>query len=281
VTRNLLTTDGGTENGSPETIRTCSTSQAFGAPTLVPGLNDDGTGAVVSARFSPDELTAYLSRYYGMQEDVYVATRAHRSDAFGEAKAISELNMPSEEDSPTVTADGLTLYMTSTRAVQYRLFVAQRATPTSTFTTPMDLGTLNVIGEGAPYVVPDGSALYFHTFRNGKPDIYRARQNATGFDPPESVSINTSAFEALPVVSADELIIYFYREGDTTGVDGVWMATRTSVADPFGPAVSLAALNDPYPKAAPTWISPDGCRLYLQEVDPQNGAWAYVAERLP
>jgi len=79
------------------------------------------------------------------------------------------------------------------------------------------------------------------------------------------------------VVSPDELTIYFRRDPEPTAT--VWMATRGSVAAPFGQAVALPELNDPYTSTSPTWISPDGCRLYLQEVDPLGGFWVYVAER--
>jgi hypothetical protein len=146
---------------------------------------------------------------------------------------------------------------------------------------PTELLDLHVYGEGNPYVTPDGGALYFHSYRNYNFDIYRARRTATGFDPPESLSINTAGTESVPVVSPDEKTIYFYRDGDIPGPKGIWMATRESATDPFGMPVSLAELEVPYPPASPTWISPDGCRLYFQEVDPQYGFGIYVAERLP
>ena len=137
--------------------------------------------------------------------------------------------------------------------------------------------------EGAPYVTPDGNALYFHARLAGNYhfDIYRAKKTATGFDPPEWLSINTSESEGRVAVSPDELTIYFYHDyeqSDPTAPAGIWMSTRTSVKDPFGQKISLRELND-IDGAYPLWISWDGCRLYYGDQDSQFNYWVYVAER--
>jgi len=159
--------------------------------------------------------------------------------------------------------------------------ISRRVTCEAIRIRPPDINTHN--GEGSPYVVPDGSALYFHVIRNGNYDVYRAKKTPTGFTAPESVSINTSVTDARPVVSADELTVYFYHDAEARGPAGIWMATRRSVNDPFGQLISLVELNafsslieNPYP----FWISPDGCRLYFGDEDPQGSFWVYVAERL-
>ena len=74
-------------------------------------------------------------------------------------------------------------------------------------------------------------------------DIYRAKKTATGFATPVSLSINTPDNEGRPVVSADELTIYFFYDGEPRPV-GIWMATRSSVTDPFGPPIGLTELNN-------------------------------------
>jgi hypothetical protein len=285
VTENLVPLkDGGSGDSmnGPSDAQVCMPYQAFGTPTQVPGFDGNIT-SVVSVRFTPNELTAYLGILHGPQVDIYVvASRARRTDPLGPAMRVNELNTNFDDEYPTVTADSFTIYFDSTRSGTSDLYRSTRTSTVYQFSAPVELTDLHVDGEGAPYVLPDGSALYFHTHRNGNFDVYRAQKNATGFDPAESLTINTDADEMAPVVSANELTIYFFRRGDPNGgADGIWMATRSTVTNPFGIPVPLADLSAPYPGATPIWISPDGCRLYLQEKDPQLGYWAYVAERMP
>ena len=270
---------GGVAGTSGSLPRVCTSSEPFGKPTLVPGLNG-ASAAVVSARFSADELTAYLGMFRGPQEDLFVATRASRSEPFGEPTTLTSLNTTSLEDFASLTGDGLTIYFTSTRDGYYSIYRSSRVSLTAPFSPPVEVRELYSLGEGNPYVMPGGSVLYFHSFRNYNLDVFRTKKKPTGeFDTPELLSFNTiNHDEQDVVVSPDELTIYFRREGDPLAT--AWMATRTSVSDPFGPAVALPELNDPYASTSPTWISPDGCRLYLQEVDPGRGFWLYVAERV-
>jgi hypothetical protein len=270
---------GGTAGTGSSVPSVCPSSQAFGAPTLVPGLNLV-SASVVSARFSPDELTAYIGMFQGAQADNFLATRSSRSEPFGTPISMPNLNTPALEDYASATGDGLTLYFESTRQGYFSLFSSTRASLTASFPSPTGLARFHMGDEGAPYVTPDGGALYFHGRRtNNLLGIYRAQKTATGFAAAQVLSVSAKYEEANPVVSPDELTIYFRRTGDASAPDGVWMATRSSVTEAFGPAVSLLSLNIPNSQGAPTWISPDGCRLYLQQVDSSSGFWAYVAER--
>ena len=79
--------------------------QMFDLPAPVPGLNGANAG-VVSSRFSPDELTAYIGMFRGPQPDFFVARRASRSEPFGTPTLIYTLNTPGSEEYATVTADG-------------------------------------------------------------------------------------------------------------------------------------------------------------------------------
>jgi WD40 repeat protein len=170
--------------------------------------------------------------------------------------------------------------MDSSRSNYYRLYVASRAFIGAEFSTPRELMSLNVYGEGGPYVTPDGSVLYFHSWRGGNnADLYRATRNGTVFNEPELLtSISTGAHEFYPVVTPDELTIYYFTEGDPLGRNGIWMATRATLAVPFGNAVHLSALNGSR-DAVPDWISPDGCRLYYIQRDTSYRHWPLVVER--
>ncbi len=269
---------GGTSAQNPQrTI--CRTSQPFARPTVVPGLN--GAYGTSYTRFTPDELVAFATVYDSTGDaDVVIASRATRSDAFGRAQPIASLDtMGALEGAPTVTDDELTLYMHSDRSGAYGIYVSTRPRPDVEFSSPVAVQELNINGEGFPYVTGDGSGLYFHSGVDGTADLWRATRATAGFNKPEKVNVSTGSYdEWTPVVSADDLTLYWSRSGSTQ--DGIWMATRASKQDPFGNARLLSELNGMFAGIAPSWISPDNCRLYITVWTGQVYEM-HVAERSP
>ena len=70
---------------------------------------------------------------------------------------------------------------------------------------------------------------------------------AKPFDTPVSVDgINTASYEGWPVLSPDELTIYFMSNrgglGTSGGID-IFVATRASITDPFGTPAPPANVN--------------------------------------
>ena len=89
---------------------------------------------------------------------------------------------------------------------------------------------------------------------------------APGFGNPTNLgpSVNSSAHEYDPSISADELELYFnsYRPGSFGEAD-IWMTTRKTKADPWGNPVNLGlTVNSPARELAPS-ISADGLSLYF------------------
>jgi hypothetical protein len=264
-----------TDTGTP---MHCSRSHPFGVPTLVPSVNTD-SGTVESARFSPDELTVYMGMLHGLYLETFVATRRDRANPFEAPQPVSGFNIGGVTDFATVTADGLALYFESNRSGRYALYASERTSVTVDFPTPVWMDALNTGAEGNPYVLPDGSALYFHTYRAGNFDIYRAARGTHGFDSAAPIDLDSQLDEADPVVSADDLTLYYARPGN--GTAPVWMATRQSRLDAFSNPVPLTELSGPLTVRIPEWISPDDCRLYIQEQDSLGGVFIYVAQRPP
>jgi Tol biopolymer transport system component len=134
-----------------------------------------------------------------------------------------------------------------------------------------------------PYVLPDGSELYFSSSKGGDFDIYRSVRGVSEFGTPTPVSeLNVAgASDGDPLVAVDDLTIYFSssRAGGL-GLMDIWMARRTDKALPFGAPVNLTEVNSTGVDA-PTWLSPDGCRLYLSSDRGDAGYDIYVATRLP
>jgi hypothetical protein len=88
--------------------------------------------------------------------------------------------------------------------------------------------------------------------------------------------LDSAADEGMPTLSSDELVIYFARRNPTTY--DTFRATRTDAGAMFGSVVAVTELNMANVDDAPTWLSPDGCRLYLESSRSGNFD-IYVAER--
>jgi hypothetical protein len=68
------------------------------------------------------------------------------------------------------------------------------------------------------------------------------------------------------VISADGLSLYFASnragsQGSTNSSD-VWVARRQTKADAFGTPTNVAELSSP-DEDIPSWLSADGCRMYV------------------
>jgi Tol biopolymer transport system component len=262
----------------------CNPTAAFGTPQSVDALNStvyDG-----GPWLSPDELKVYFSSDRTGPGavgnlDVYVATRSTRTDAWGTPVVLAGVNTTGTDQSPRLTADGLFLYVTThSAATGYDIFVAQRANATIDFPLPSNVPTLNAAGvsDASQWVLPDNSALYFHSNRSGSDKTYRATRNAGGtFDQATLVTLTTLA-EASPVVSADELTIYFgANTGGTTGYD-IYMAKRNAKGDAFGTPQVLAPLTS-NENEFPGWVSADGCEMYFNRVVTGRGDEIFRATR--
>jgi hypothetical protein len=91
-----------------------------------------------------------------------------------------------------------------------------------------------------------------------------------------------NSWESFPVVTDDELTIYFLAYGASGDPWEMWVASRPSREVPFGDVHPLVSLNTEAAEA-PTWVSPDGCRFYFERCtvgtwDPTNAT--FVAERI-
>lgn len=129
-----------------------------------------------------------------------------------------------------------------------------------------------------PFIASDG-AIWFSSDREppaNQFDIYRASANGDGFDQPVRVTeLSSPKDERFPVLTPDLTEIYFGSERDV-GIRKIWMATRASSAEPFSAPV-LAPNLASSSKTDPSWVSADGCRLYLSAG--QLGGDIYVATR--
>ena len=260
--------DGG---GGGSVVTKCDPWTRFRPPSAVLGLNRT-PGQEFRLALSPDELTVYVAAGPDWSlADIYAAKRNSDRDPFGELAPLSSINSDQTEDSVSVTADGLRIFLDSNRSGRDRLYTAVRTTTGEPFGAP----TRIMLGQDAldqydPYVLPDGSALYFAANLPEFGGIFRTPLS----DGQPGAPVLLFRGPRFPVVTQDELTLYF-----DDGSGDIWMATRASRDLPFGEPIDLAELNGNSSYDYPQWISPDGCRLYFGRVA-GGGTFSMVAERV-
>jgi hypothetical protein len=241
------------------------------------------------AHLSSDELTLYFHGYRGEGSgDFWLATRASRDAEFGDVQrlAIDEPNLA--DYSASLTADQLKLYFISGRYQMVRrgsleLAISSRGSLSEPFSLvshfdALDIGSRHLTSS---FITADGASLYLAFEEANAGGIYVA----TELDAPvarlerlQNVNADGPFPEIRPVVSADELVLYFGRRA-AVGADWtiqIFVAVRASASEPFGvprEIPELAALG-----SWPDWISPDLCTLYLT-VNGSEGSRIHVAKR--
>ena len=172
-----------------------------------------------------------------------------------------------------VTDDGLTLVLTSPGPMgDSDIVIASRANTLSSFGMPTSLGAIGVINttfpEGDPYILPDGKTVWFDVYTGaGDTEIYRATAGAAGFNTirEKVLGVGSAKVDAYPVVTLDERTLYFASDRadpNALGDYDIYAATRAVTTDPFDAPKILKVLNSADPEF-PSWLSRDGCVLYL------------------
>jgi hypothetical protein len=255
--------DSGNDSG---VVTGCDVSKAFGTPVLVAGVNS--TSDEIGGSLSPDELTIYFSsdRAAPGNEDLYVATRASRGDAFGAPTALSPLNTSGSEIAPSITADGLTIYFARSGANPdvSALFSATRGSVASSFSAANQLALPDTGTNVCPFITPDNTTLYFLAPEGIAPTIYQTSVSTDGGFGTLFAPVVNGGHDVLGcIVAAPNGLSAFYDANlGGAGNDDIYAATRSATNVAFGTGTDLSTLDDPE-GASPSWLSPDGCTLYI------------------
>lgn len=260
----------------------CTATAPFGTPRELTTLN--GPLEDLGGRLSADQLEILYSRTNADNTwDIYGATRNTTNDAFGTPQVVGAINTIYSELWPTVTPDRLTLYFMSDRVTPnvYGIWSAKRSTPTGTWGPPTAEPMLSMTGDGNPYVA-NATALYFASGVRTGPggnDIYHATLGTDGVSmiAPLIGGVDTPESEIVPVVTADELHVFFARHNGTDY--DIYEASRSSLADGFGAATAVPGMASAGFDELPSWVSPDGCDLYFSSAAGVTGSDLFVASR--
>jgi Tol biopolymer transport system component len=128
---------------------------------------------------SADERTIYFVSNRSGVADIFRSTRASVRDEFGPPEAVTELNSPEEDGGVSLTSDGLTVILSSSRPGGLGgrdLYLATRAIPGEPFSSPEPIAALNTTqNDFDPALSPDERELYFVSNRTGGDTwIYRS-----------------------------------------------------------------------------------------------------------
>lgn len=281
--------DAGDGKGEPDAAidaAPCDLSKPFDPPGPVGGLSTPGVYEQ-SARLSRDERTAYvtLSNFNGKQEaGLYLAVRASSTLPFGEPKELYRTT--SAAGAPTVSADGKVLVFVQGGDVPAERGLRWvRSSTGGLFTEPASPIVVSGIERvNTPFLRADGTALYFESGGASGEDwrIFRSDfSNGTLSGVRELTELDNQGVDTrdrMPIVSEDERTIYWSRIA--SGAYDIFVATRMSTDEPFSNVRPVGELNTNGGLEFPSWLSPDGCRLYYTFMQPDgNESDIFVASK--
>ena len=149
-----------------------SRTSPFGAPVLIASLANAFNDS--SPWLSPDgrRLTFASGRDGGFGFELYEATRADRADAWSAPVRLTSLGSSMEEENPTLSADGLEMFFSSSRPGmgRYDVWTTKRSAPDQPFAPPTLVAELSsALDDIGTRLSRDGRRLYlnYDEDRNG------------------------------------------------------------------------------------------------------------------
>ncbi len=149
-----------------------SRNAAWQTPVVLADLSS--TTGDSAATLSEDALMVAMVRTLG-GNDLYIATRLTAALVFGPPQPLAELNTSGHEGSTMLSGDKLMLCFDSLRSGNGDIYCATRATPTSTFDTPMLMPFSDPAALDADvWLSPDKRVALWSSTRSGSFQIWQA-----------------------------------------------------------------------------------------------------------
>jgi len=229
----------------------------WGTPVnLGPTVNTSSIDYALS--ISADGLSLYFASNrpggYGLL-DLWITKRATTDEPWSTPVNLGPtVNSSTDDSSPSISADGLSLYFSSRPVGRHDLYVTTRATKEDDWGTPVNLGpTVNSSAHDCTSSISaNGLLLFFYSERPGGiggRDIWVTTRTSIG-EPWGSplnpgAPLNTDYGEWCPSISPDGLSLYFCdfqspRPGGFGGED-IWQAPIIPVVDLNGDGMVDAA----------------------------------------
>lgn len=251
-------------------------------PVLLPELNNPITGNIGFDPFlTSDGLSVYFCRNNSDGDSrILMATRSSVSGPFTSTVLISELDIGKRIYSPWVSTDGLRMYYSRHEDTQTKqvIIMAER----SNLSDPWeDVMTFTDIHDEFQYnsyhsLSPDELTIYYSAPHPDDYLIWKATRASIGeqFTNPVPVTeLNDGSYSYAPYIMPDGLTIFYSAVRDGHSTRDLYMATRSSVSDPFGNIERLNISTDSYAESHP-FVTADYSTLYFNTPE---GIWVSYA----
>jgi hypothetical protein len=227
------------------------------------------------ASLSPDGLTIAFTSNRSGNFEVYVATRPSKSRGFGAPVPLpAPINSTANDSCPTLVQGNRMFFSSDCDDPAYDLYVAHRVAGSWSVT---HLGpNINQPGweEESAAIFEDGDreVMLFSRRRldGSEGKIYQSVDGG-----PASLVAggpHSSASDNRPSITHDGKTIFFDSDRyGTLGGPDLYYSTRSSMSQPFGPAIHLPALSSSGFDARP-FISWDGATLTFSSARPGNAS---------
>lgn len=228
----------------------------FGIPTPVSSPINEG-GGYAYPWLTGDEMTMYFAATAGSigGTDIMVTTRASLDAPWSAPVSLgAPINSVLSDTFPSITADGLELYFQRTSDpfthADGELYVSKRTSTSDPWGTPELLPFNSDVRDASPHISADGLTLYFDSTRPQSEVAYDFNTwVATRASRSDPFGEPTYFHPGLGFVTEDGLTHLFSTgpEGASVlgvpnyGLDDLYMRTRESTADDFGPVSIIDA----------------------------------------
>jgi tetratricopeptide (TPR) repeat protein len=266
---------------SQSTVKTIRTEKEhaiagfiFGEPVNLGSINSEAVESGPSLSVDGLELHFQSDRLGGHGGgDIWVTTRQTTdSEWWSTPQNLGPtVNSPFGEDTPSISADGLTLFFGSNRpggSGDFDLWTTIRETKEDDWGTPVNLGPLvnGSSGDMDPSISSNGRELYFTSNRD-KWKIWVTKRVTT--DEPWGAPVCLDSLfrdggALWPDISADGLKLLFcsWRSGGQGSAD-IWITTRATTDSPWTEPENLGATVNSSKREHEPCLSPDGSTLYF------------------
>jgi hypothetical protein len=257
--------------------RICNPTGRFGVPTAFADFNTPSNE--MHPTLTADENTIYFARGSAGAISIYVSRRLSATAPWSVAAPVTGIDTSAVQTDPSVSGDGTAIvFMQAASGSPPSVTASTTLDGMHNFTSPMALmngSTMNFMLR--PFMTLDQSEIWMtHETFPGPSSVIEEWSSIHTFGlimahPELGTSIG-------PVLSRDRLTIFF--SSATASPTYIARAARLSPMATFSVSSVVQELMSPLPNALPSWLSPDGCRLYVEASTPSNGIDMFVVEQL-
>ncbi len=221
---------------------------------------------------SGDCLELYFSRVDtndGASGELLSSRRVDMNQPWGAPEAATELNTPSNDATPWLSRDGLTIWFASARGGlgATDLLFSERPSRSSPWGVPQHAAELNSQRqEIAPALSDDLLEIFFVSNRDRDRDIYHAsRVSLTSpWSTPEPIAaVNSTSGEDSVHVVGNQLVFSSWREGDAD----FYLSSRAARFAPFEAPAPWTELNTGGIEVDASFGADGGCLIFGSDRD--------------